>query len=74
VHVLVGRDRREGAAHDVVAQPPQGVDHRGQLGVGEQPRAVQHPGVRDRPRDVVRRQPPVEVRAEGQRGQRVGRA
>ena len=45
----------------------------GQLGVVQQPGLVQHPGVRAGGEQVVRRQPPVELDAHRQPGQRLGR-
>src|SRR6185312_1368860 len=74
VHVLVG-DR--GPERPVSAGPIQvfeGIEHRAQLGVGQQAGPVQHPGVRPGGSQVVPRQPPVELDADGQPGQRVGRA
>ena len=46
------------------------ADHLLELVVGEQPGPVQHPGVRPGRRQVVGRQPPVDVGGLGQRGHR----
>ena len=74
VHVLVGDHGQEVAVADVGREPLEGVDHPGQLVVGQQTRAVQDARVRDRAGDVVLREPPVEVRRLRQRLQRLRRA
>ena len=48
-------------------------EHLAELVVVEQAGAVQHPGVRPRGGQVVRREPPVELHADRQPGQRLGR-
>ncbi len=73
VHVLVGRRRREVPAGDVALEPVEGLHHLRELVVVQQPGPVQDAGVGPRRGQVVRRQPPVEVHRQGQRGQRVGR-
>ena len=72
VDVLVGGVRAEVAARDVGVQPVERVEHGRERGVVEQPGGVQDPRVRTRPGDVVPGQPPVEVRAPRQLGERVG--
>jgi hypothetical protein len=74
VHVFVVGLRSERPRVDVDEQLVQRPQHRRQVRVVEQTRAMQDPGVGLRPRDVVCREPPVEVGAAGQLGQRVGRA
>ena len=64
VHVLVGH---RGPERPVGAGPVQvfeGLEHRAQLGVGQQPGPVQHPGVGPGGPQVVPRQPPVELNAD----------
>src|SRR5690606_14697766 len=60
-----------GARGDVGVEPVQRGEHAVELLVAQQPGAVQHPGVRAGARDVVAGDPPVEVRRDAQRGQRV---
>jgi len=74
VHIFVSFSRQELPGQDVLEQPVQTGQHRGQILVGQQSRAVQHLGVRLRPGNVVRRQPPVELRRLTQRRQRVCRS
>jgi hypothetical protein len=74
VHVLIGFGRDEGAGRDIVGQPRQAVQHRRQVGVREQSGPVEHPGMRLRCANVVRRQRPVEMRGLAERGHRVGRS
>ena len=72
VHVLVGG---VGPELPVAAGPAQVLErgqHPGQLGLVEQPGPVQHPGVRGRGEQVVLGQPPVELDADRQPGQRLG--
>src|SRR5690606_14192961 len=63
-----------GARGDVGVEPVQRGEHAVELLVAQQPGAVQHAGVRAGSRDVVAGEPPVEVRRDAQRGQRVGGA
>ncbi len=74
VHVLVGDGRPELARLAGALQVVERAEHALELVVVEQPRPVQHAGVRPRRRQVVRHEPPVEVHAHRQPGQRVGRA
>ena len=74
VDVLVGRVRHEGARGVPLPQRVEPAVQLGQVGVGEQPRGVQHVGVRVRARQVVRREPPVEVRRPGERLELRGRS
>src|SRR5680860_1195523 len=62
VNVLVVLVRAERARLHVDQEPPESVKHGVQARVVEQAGAMQHPGVRARARDVVGREPPVEVR------------
>jgi len=73
MHVLVGRDRHESAGFHVLGEIVQGGQHPGQLEVAEQAGRVQYPGVGLRPRDVIRRQHPVEMGADAQGGHFRGR-
>jgi hypothetical protein len=72
VHVLVCRGRQEGPVGHVGGQAVERAQQRGELTVVEQPGPTQHPGVRARAGEVVRREPPVEVDRAGQGGQRLG--
>ncbi len=74
VHVLVGLRRRERTVGDVGVEPIEALEHRSEVGVGQQPRAVEHARVRPRRLDVVGRQDPVEVGGPAQRGHRLGGA
>jgi hypothetical protein len=74
VHVLVGERRRERAGPHVALQLVQGGEHPGQLVLVEQAGAVQHPGVRARAGQIVRREPPVELHRHRQPGQGLRRA
>jgi len=62
VDVFVVLVRAERPRLHVDQEPPESVKHGAQARVVEQTGAVQHPGMRARPRDVVGREPPVEVR------------
>ena len=73
MHVLVGVGGDEGARRDVGVEPVQRVEHAGEGVVVEQAGGVQDAGVRPGALDVVPGQPPVEVGALRQRGERVGR-
>ena len=61
VHVLVGLDRRERAGGDLGGELGERADHLRDLVVGQQAGPVQHAGVRAGARQVVGRQPPVDV-------------
>ena len=69
VHVLVVRRRHERTARDRLLELVEAGEQALQLGLGQQPGLGQDPRVRARPGDVVRRQPPVEVRRPAQLGQ-----
>ncbi len=73
VHVLVLDPRAERAVGDLGAQLVEGAQHPVQLVDVEQPRAVQDAGVRLGGEQVVRREAPVEVDADRQPGERLGR-
>ncbi len=74
MHVLVSGDRGERTRYDVGVEGVEGGQHAGELVVGQQAGAVQHPRVGPRTGDIEAGQSPVEVRRQRQRGQRVGRA
>ena len=61
VDVLVVLGGHERPRRDVGGEPREAVEHPGELVVVEQPRAVQHAGVRAGAGDVVGRQDPVEL-------------
>jgi hypothetical protein len=65
VHVLVVGRGSERAGLHVGLELGQRVEHARELAVGEQARAGEHAGVRHRAAQVVRSQPPVEVRGLG---------
>ena len=67
VHVLVGRVGQQVAGGVPLPQHVEPAEQLGVVGVGEQAGAVQRVGVRARAGEVVRRQPPVEVRRARQR-------
>ena len=69
VDVLVVGLGDERAGRDVGGQGVDALEHRREAVVVEQPGAVQDGGVRLRPGQVVRREPPVEVGGPGQLGQ-----
>jgi hypothetical protein len=73
VDVLVAVLGHERPALDVDPQPVERVEHRLEGGVVEQARPVQDPGVGTRPREVVQRQSPVEVRRLRQRREGIRR-
>ena len=73
VDVLVLDRRAESACGDVGFEPVERTEERLQLVLGQQPRAMQHPGMGPAARDVVRRQPPVELNADRELRQRVSR-
>ena len=72
VDVLVLDRRPESARRDVGFEAVERAEQLAQLVVGEQPRPREHPGVGPAARDVVRRQPPVELDADRELGQRLG--
>ena len=61
VHVLVGLGGYERTGVDVRREPVEPVEHRVEVGPGEQARTMKHARVRLRRPDVVRRQLPVKV-------------
>ena len=74
VHVLVVDRRPERRrSRDRGVEVVERGEHLAELVVVEQAGAVQHPGVRPRGGQVVGREPPVEVHADRQPGQRVAR-
>ncbi len=74
VDILVLDGRAEPALGDRVGELVQGGEHRRELVDVEQPGPVQEPGVRLRREQVVGRQPPVELDAYRQPGERLRRA
>ena len=64
----------EGAGLHVGLEAVQAGEHRREVSSSQQAGGVQHPGVRPRAGDVVRREPPVEVRGLAQGRQRLGGA
>ena len=72
--ILILWPEGERAALHVGVQRVQPGQHPGQLVSSEQPSGRQHAGVRPGTRDVVAGQPPVEVRRDGERSQRVSGA
>ncbi len=73
VHVLVGGGGAERAVAAGAVEVVQGAQHRVPFGLGQQPGAVQRPGVRAGGQQIVGGQPPVELHADRQPGQRIGR-
>ena len=74
VHILVGGRRPEAAVPAGRVQVVEGGQHPVQFFIGQQAGPVQHPGVRARGEQVVRCQPPVELDAHREPGERFGRA